>query len=190
MDPDRVARRRSTLFQKIQLDLTHGTTIRKRISAGKFPMSSVGIIKIFAILILISAAITFLSLDTCHNTADWYDWLFALATCLAAAITIVFYAVFSLGLALKYPDFWFVSDIVFCIILALFIIVASVLTLVECKSKTAVQDIPAPLGICGAVLLLIAAAALYIMYKHKEIKDATPQVVQRKNPMPAVGSDV
>lgn len=45
-----MARRRSTIFKKIQLDLTHGTTIRKRISPGKFPMSSVGIIKIFAIV--------------------------------------------------------------------------------------------------------------------------------------------
>lgn len=50
MDPDLLARRRTTVFQKIQLEFTQGDVIRKKLSPGKFPTSSIGMVKLLAMV--------------------------------------------------------------------------------------------------------------------------------------------
>lgn len=168
MDPDLLARRRTTVFQKIQLEFTQGDVIRKKLAPGKFPTSSIGIVKLLAMLIFLCGAIVFFTSTICPGTSLWYPWLFTVASCVGAIITIIFYAIFTFGIALKFPAFFFISDIITSILIAILVIVTSVLTMQECQEPGAIYQVPGPLGICGSVFLLISGAGMYIMYRNKD----------------------
>ncbi|XP_063238920.1 uncharacterized protein LOC134540235 [Bacillus rossius redtenbacheri] len=164
--------RRSTMFlEKLRRTRARDLEelrLRRKYSSSQYYHTLPAVAKILVVAELTTDAALFLSSTLCQNTASWYGWVYPTGSLFTAALNMGLYLLFVLGLAEINPKPWVLTDVCLTVVEAVLMAVISILTMVQCSSNDTHHVILGPLGLVGAVLLMVSATASYIMYRRRD----------------------
>ncbi|XP_067004395.2 uncharacterized protein [Anabrus simplex] len=181
--------RRGTLYHiSSQAALKHQASVSelkaiKRFSSTNFATSAAGILKIVVIVVFLIAAAVFLAASTDCSSPVW--WFFPLIAFVIIIVMCIMYALFMLGYAEDNINLWVKLDLGLLTLAIIFTIVISILTFTMCNGKDTASYVPGPLGLIGALLLAVNAAAMYVMWRYREEEPPVatdPATVEQRQP--------
>ncbi|KAF5301650.1 hypothetical protein FQA39_LY10697 [Lamprigera yunnana] len=170
---------------------TQEELVRKKFKSGKFTFTVTGILKIIGNVQLLTAILIFVTNSKCEETPSWFSYLFPSVLGGQIATSLILYVIFALGLIVTNPGLWVtlvsnkedlqllklhLQDIVINFVVSIITIVASVFSMLNnCNEGLRLQRIPMILGLCGSGVLVVACAALFLMYRYKEDEEEFTQ---------------
>nr|CAD7260151.1 unnamed protein product [Timema shepardi] len=171
--------------------------IRKKYSSSRYFYTLPAIIKVIVIVMLMAAAGVFLSTSPCDGSKTWYTWLYPSGTLAAVSLSFLMYVLFVLGLAEDNPKPWVLvvsiiqiythaahtrdtlgnigrADVGLTLVEAVGVMVVAIMTMLECSGSDPKRAILGPLGLVCAAVLVVSAAASYIMWGRRDEEVTTP----------------
>ncbi|XP_055596824.1 uncharacterized protein LOC129746913 [Uranotaenia lowii] len=136
------------------------------LSGAEFILSSAGISKLISLICMIVGGLIFIVAGDCTDSSFW-SMFYISSTTISALLSFFSYTMYALNLiksdeGLKVQN---MVEITFAYIVFLVLLIASILMTTSCNKKYAIDFVPEPLTIIGAILLAIGATLLFLDWR-------------------------
>ncbi|XP_019533261.2 uncharacterized protein LOC109404777 [Aedes albopictus] len=140
------------------------------LSGAGFILSSAGILKVISLLCIIIGGLVFVTSGDCNESRFWAV-TYIVTTTVSAVLAMLSYTVYALDLiksttALKIQH---IAEITMAYIVFVLLLIVSIIMMTQCTGKKYALDyVPEPLTMIGAVLIAIGGTLLFLDWRSKE----------------------
>ncbi|XP_055546866.1 uncharacterized protein LOC129731121 [Wyeomyia smithii] len=154
------------------------------LSGAGFILSSPGILKLISLLCMIIGGLIFVTAGDCRESQFWAV-TYIISTTVSAVLSMVSYTIYALKL-IKSPNALkaqYIAEITFAYAAFLLLLIVSTIMMTQCTNKFAIDYVPGPLTIIGAILLAIGGTQLFLYWRSKEnIDDIQMNIPRHSQP--------
>lgn len=153
------------------------------LSGAGFILSSAGILKVISLLCIIIGGLVFVTSGDCNESRFWAV-TYIVTTTLSAVLAMLSYTVYALDLiksttALKIQH---IAEITMAYIVFVLLLIVSIIMMTQCTGKKYALDyVPEPLTMIGAVLIAIGGTLLFLDWRSKERIDDIQMNIPRSS---------
>ncbi|XP_058816548.1 uncharacterized protein LOC131679815 [Topomyia yanbarensis] len=154
------------------------------LSGAGFILSPPGILKIISLLCMIIGGLIFVTSGDCTESHFWAV-TYIISTTVSAVLAMLSYTVYALDLVKSHTTIKIqhIAEITFAYAAFLLLLIVSVITMTQCSNKKlAIDHVPEPLTIIGAILLAIGGTLLFLDWRSKEQMDDIQTNIPHQQP--------